>query len=156
MLEIGPGEYNGAKNTFKQAQVFTMDNQEGSGADIFGDITRPFVRYILIEGVFWKMAFDAIICADVLEHVTRPWDAIRNIEAALKPGGFLALSTPLNFRIHGMGGYDPCQGPPPDYWRFTEPGLRLLLRDFEIIEFDALESDRGGFPIHYNVIARKK
>lgn len=156
VLEIGPGGYSDVKEAFVKARVFTLDRDENTNPDIVSNITRPFAGYMMVDGSFWNMAFDVVVCTDVLEHVTRPWDAVRNIRAAMATGGHLILSTPLNFRIHGMGGYDPGQGPAPDYWRFTESGLRLLLGEFEILEFNALESDRGLFPIHYSVIAKKK
>lgn len=145
VLEIGPGEYDGAKTYFKKADVFTVDISPDSGADYIMDIC-----YGHSIGVH-----DVIVCTDVLEHTVSPRDAIDWIYWALKTNGILVLSTPLNFRIHGMGGYSP-QGPPADYWRFTESGLRLLLKDVDILEIDALESDRPLFPIHYALIAQKK
>jgi hypothetical protein len=64
----------------------------------------------------------------------------------LKDGGYLLVSAPLNWRIHG---------PSPDCWRFTEHGWRVLLKDFDIIEIDTLETpDRELFPIKYNLLAR--
>jgi hypothetical protein len=53
---------------------------------------------------------------------------------------------PLNWRIHG---------PIPDCWRFTEFGWKVLLKDFDIIEIDKLETpDRNLFPIKYNILAK--
>lgn len=149
VLEIGPGEYDGARKAFKQATVKTLDIDPDSGADYITSISLPIPAFL---------GFGLIVCTDVLEHVRDPFMAIKNIAGMLDPEGpkILVLSTPLNYRIHGMGGYSPDQGTPPDYWRFTEHGLRLLLSEFEILEFDSLESDRGLFPIHYTVIARKK
>lgn len=64
----------------------------------------------------------------------------------LKDGGYLLISAPLNFRIHG---------PVPDCWRFTEFGWRILLKDFDILRLDQLETPgRPLFPIKYNILAR--
>lgn len=152
VLEIGPGGYSDVKEAFVKADVKTLDIDPDSGADYVADITdtRALLDCDLMADV------DIVVCTDVLEHIKSPALAISNIFHLLSFGGHLILSTPLNFRIHGMGGYGPDQGPAPDYWRFTESGLRLLLGEFEILEFNALESDRAFFPIHYSVIAKKK
>lgn len=43
-----------------------------------------------------------------------------------------------------------------DFWEFfTEFGWRVLLKDFEILEFDVLETPgRDLFPIKYNIRAK--
>lgn len=38
--------------------------------------------------------FDVIICADVLEHLVDPWNAVEKIEGYLKGGGILIVSMP--------------------------------------------------------------
>jgi hypothetical protein len=82
---------------------------------------------------------------EVLEHCLQPFDAIKELRRMLKDGGILVLSSPLNWRIHG---------PIPDCWRFTEHGYRVLLKDFDEVEIDILETpDRDLFPLHYNVAA---
>ncbi len=83
---------------------------------------------------------------EVLEHTLNPFDAIKELRRITKHGGYLLVSAPLNFRIHG---------PSPDCWRFTEHGWRVLLRDFDIVEIDIMETpDRELFPIKYNILAK--
>jgi SAM-dependent methyltransferase len=83
---------------------------------------------------------------EVIEHTLDPFGAIHEMRRILKHGGLLLISAPLNFRIHG---------PIPDCWRFTEHGFKVLLRDFDILENDILETPgRDLFPIHYNILAR--
>jgi 2-polyprenyl-3-methyl-5-hydroxy-6-metoxy-1,4-benzoquinol methylase len=41
--------------------------------------------------------FDAILCGDVLEHLTDPWSTIKRLIVHLKPGGVFIASLP-NFR----------------------------------------------------------
>jgi SAM-dependent methyltransferase len=62
--------------------------------------------------------FDLVIADQVLEHVARPIDAVRNIYAMVKPGGFAAIATPFLFRVHAR---------PHDYNRWTAAGLEQLL-----------------------------
>ena len=57
----------------------------------------------------------------MLEHVAAPERAIAELHRVLAPGGALVLSTPFVFEIHEA---------PHDYYRFTEHGLRQLLRGF--------------------------
>ncbi len=62
--------------------------------------------------------FDVVLCEQVLEHVRDPWAAVRTLNDLCRPGGHVIVSTPFLVRIHNE---------PADYWRFTVPGLRLLL-----------------------------
>ncbi len=83
---------------------------------------------------------------EILEHTIDPFGAVKEMRRILKHEGYLLVSAPLNWRIHG---------PIPDCWRFTEHGFKVLLRDFDIIEIDILETPgRDLFPIHYNVLAK--
>ena len=42
-------------------------------------------------------SFDAVICADVIEHLRDPWTSVRRMSNLLRPGGVLLTSIP-NFR----------------------------------------------------------
>jgi predicted TPR repeat methyltransferase len=42
----------------------------------------------------WDAPFDAVVCADVLEHLARPEDLLARIRAWLRPGGTLLVSVP--------------------------------------------------------------
>ncbi len=55
--------------------------------------------------------FDAVLCLEVIEHVTEPLRLLRQIRRTLKPGGTLVLSTPYhgylkNLAISLMNGWD--------------------------------------------------
>jgi hypothetical protein len=83
---------------------------------------------------------------NVLEHTLDPFNAIKELRRIIKHEGYLLLSAPLNWRIHG---------PIPDCWRFTEHGWKVLLRDFDILDISILESpDRELFPIQYCLLAK--
>ena len=68
-------------------------------------------------------SYDAVLCLAVLEHVPRPWDAMREMRRVLKPGGHLILYVPFLSPYHAMPGYYG------DYVRFTDDGLRALCSD---------------------------
>jgi SAM-dependent methyltransferase len=120
--------------------LVTLDISDSDGADIVADITKYNPQIA-------DNHYDALICTEVLEHVVDPFAAIRELRRIVKTGGYLLFTTPLNARIHG---------PIPDCWRFTEFGLKVLLRDFETVYFNKLDTPgRNLFPLHYGVIVKK-
>lgn len=141
LLDIAPQDHEGATPYFKASTIETLDIDPASGATYIADLctdnssTIPSGRY------------DFIVCTEVLEHTLQPFDAVSEIERMLKPSGLAFISTPYGFRIHG---------PLPDCWRFTEHGLRALLKNFAIIELKPLEDPtRFLMPLHYTTIVRK-
>jgi SAM-dependent methyltransferase len=64
--------------------------------------------------------FRTVIADQVLEHVPRPADAVRNIYAMVADGGSAMVATPFLFRVHAR---------PYDFNRWTPAGLRQLLVD---------------------------
>lgn len=81
------GQYDG-KGNHVGLQVQTWDN---SRLDITSDI-----GHIPVE----NESFDAIMCIEVLEHVPRPIDAIREFARILRPGGNLVITTPVASLTH--------------------------------------------------------
>lgn len=141
LLDIAPQIHAGAKQFFLKAQVLIADIDDKSNADYIIDICQNNEQKIPSE------TFDIIVCTEVLEHTLNPFLAINEIHRLLKSNGVLLMSTPFDFRIHG---------PLPDCWRFTEHGIRVLLKIFETVEIKALENkDRFLMPQHYTTIARK-
>ncbi|ULB12278.1 class I SAM-dependent methyltransferase (plasmid) [Cereibacter azotoformans] len=80
-------------------------------------------------------AFDTVIADQVLEHVSDPVAAVRNIHAMLKPDGWAMIATPFLFRVHAR---------PHDYTRWTEAGLRQLLVKGGFAESDIHASSWGN------------
>jgi SAM-dependent methyltransferase len=141
LLDIAPQVHEGARPYFPSSvAVETLDIDPAAGATHVGDICRRNVS--LADG-----SYDLIVCTEVLEHTLQPFDAVAELQRLLKAGGYLFVSVPFNFRIHG---------PLPDCWRFTEHGLRALFQEWDIIELEALETkDRFLMPVHYTLIVRK-
>jgi SAM-dependent methyltransferase len=141
LLDIAPQSHEGARPYFSnEISLETFDIDPDSGCTYIGDICQH-------NDFLPDEMYDYIVCTEVLEHTLQPFNAISEIRRILKPGGYLFLSVPFNFRIHG---------PLPDCWRFTEHGLRILLNTFIILELNATEtSNRSLMPIHYTVVAQK-
>ena len=82
-------------------------------------------------------SLDAIICTEVLEHVTDPMLAVREMWRVLKPGGILLASAPFLWPWHGTADYH-------DYWRFTHEGWARLMAPFASVEIRATRwTDEG-------------
>lgn len=62
-------------------------------------------------------SFDAVVCTEVLEHLPRPGECLREIRRVLKDGGVAYISVPQSWPLH----YEPR-----DYWRFTRYGMEQL------------------------------
>jgi Methyltransferase domain len=69
-----------------------------------------------------EQCFDVVICEQVIEHVSDPFGAARNLRGLCSAGGHVIVSTPFLIRVHEL----PMYGL-KDYWRFTPRGLRTLL-----------------------------
>lgn len=141
LLDIAPQTHEGACTYFKKTINYTLDIDPKSKATYIADICKEN------KEVIRNNFFDFIVCTEVLEHTLNPFAAIKEMHRILKVGGLLFISTPFNFRIHG---------PLPDCWRFTEYGLRELLKQFSVLIIDQIETkDRWLMPVHYTAIAQK-
>ncbi len=142
ILDVAPQDHEGASPYFVDAaSIETLDINPASGCTHIGDLCKGVPAIA-------DQTYDGVVCTEVIEHTLQPFDAIAQVHRMLKSGGYLFMSTPMNFRIHG---------PLPDCWRFTEHGLRALLTEFDIVELNALDTPgRDLMPIHYTVVARRK
>lgn len=85
----------------------------------------------VLELPFLPGTFDTVLTTQVLEHVPRPQDLIRESHRVLKVGGHLVLTAPQT---------NPLHEEPRDYFRYTCHGLRFLAEEagFEILEITPL------------------
>jgi len=103
-----------------------LDPVDTYNPDIVGDIhDLPFE-----DG-----SIQSITCLAVLEHVENPILAVQEMQRSLKKGGMLYIYVPFLFYYHAEKGYYG------DFWRFTEDGLRWMLKDFTTVE---IQSVRGA------------
>lgn len=82
-------------------------------------------------GRFAPGSAGTVLCLETLEHVRRPWEAVKEIFRILKPGGTALFSIPFNFPVHNH---------PDDYWRMTASGLQALLMAAGFEEIAAADS----------------
>jgi 2-polyprenyl-3-methyl-5-hydroxy-6-metoxy-1,4-benzoquinol methylase len=116
--------------------------------------TDRFVLASLEEGIPASAGdgFDVIVAADVIEHLSRPGQVLRDMRRVLRPGGQVLLSVP-NFahwypRIRvaaGLFGYDRRGILDETHLRFfTRATLRRLVR---ATGFDIVEEHATGLPV---------
>lgn len=125
----------------------------------------PIDRFVV--GNFETMAldlpadhFDAVLCADVLEHLIDPWQAVRRLAHHLRPGGLFLSSIP-NLRNHRALAQIVLAGD----FRYADAGLldRSHLRFFcrknvrELFEqaglvVEAMEANMGAYGLRHKAI----
>lgn len=112
VLDIGASDRWVVPHLAAGAYYLTLDypatNHEfyNSKPDIFGDASRLPIGDATI---------DNIICLQVIEHLSNPAGALREMARVLKPNGHAWLSIPFTYPIHNE---------PYDFQRYTEFGLR--------------------------------
>jgi SAM-dependent methyltransferase len=111
-------------------EVIQLDIDADRKPDVVGDICS------------WvpETPFQAVIAAEVFEHVPEPARALSNIRRLLVPGGRLIATTPFMFPIHDA---------PNDYYRYTRHGLEHLLREYREVTIRA----RSTWPEVFGVLA---
>lgn len=77
---------------------------------------------------------DTVLCTQVLEHSAEPWVMMEELARVLRPGGYLIVTAPGEWRIHGE---------PYDFYRFTRCGLKYLA-ERSGLEVEYIRQ-RGGF-----------
>lgn len=105
----GQEDYADLRPYMGMAAYVGVDMRAGPGVDALGSIHELPLR---------PNGAGTIIALDTLEHVLDPIAAARELCAAVRPGGIVAITSHMNFPIHAH---------PSDYWRFTPMAFDYLL-----------------------------
>ncbi|HBY09479.1 MAG TPA: hypothetical protein DEH22_17480 [Chloroflexi bacterium] len=143
VLDVGVGMWEYPRQLFAdRCEYTTTDCFEGANVDVVSNIHQ-------LTASFSSSSFDFVICTDVLEHVERPWIAIKELHSLLKSGGILLLTVPFNYYLHGNEYVK-------DYWRFTADGLQqLLVQEAGFLQVTIIPIGHQRFPFSYQIIAQK-
>lgn len=119
------------------SSVFSIDIDKNRNPDKVIDVCdEDFTQKINFKP-------NCIVICEVIEHLKNPFLAIRNLENILEKDGYLILSSPFILGIHDA---------PNDYFRYTEYGLKLLLKNFKIISLK--KRNDGIFDIVFVLLIR--
>lgn len=147
VLSIGSGddgdnEGGSYRSYFTAASAYTT-------SEVTSDFNCDLVIDIRSMPEIPDESFDCVYCSGVLEHVDDVRAGIDEITRILKQRGTLLLGLPFRQAIHLA---------PQDFWRFTEFGIRYLLRtSYEIDVLTSIDAaERADFPAAYWVRATRK
>lgn len=132
------------KNLYPNAELYGIELNESTTeiAGTFAEVKAGNVEHELLE--YPAEFFDYIICADVLEHLYNPWQALETLRKHLKPEGKLLISIPnvMHFSLVR----DLLNG----NWTYEDAGLldRTHVRFFTIKEFRKMLQGAGYGDFH--------
>ena len=126
----------------KNINFETIDIVSNNNPTYICDITKNNSKIINDD------RFDVTICTEVLEHTNNPILAIEELKRITKKGGYIIISTPYNFRIHG---------PLYDNFRISEWYYKnIFTTNYDIQVMKALElTERKLCPISYFMVIKK-
>jgi len=125
-LDVGSKNVNGSLRPLFTDYV-GLDMRKGRNVDIIANSHNiPFD-----DGTF-----DCVTCVETLEHDDNPFETMNEIYRILKPGGWAVLAASgINFKKHAH---------PNDYFRYTDEGMKVLLKKFNKVEgFDDSDEAYG-------------
>lgn len=145
VLSIGSGtdddgEGNKYKNYFENCSSYTT-------SEVTSEFSCDLVLDIRNMPEIKDSSYDCIFCSGVLEHVDNYQQALKELHRILKTGKILLLGVPFRQGIHLA---------PHDYWRFSEYGIRYMLKDkYTILDITGIDNAVPNFPATYWVKAQK-
>lgn len=132
LLDAGAGNFR-----FRKLLVEKHYNYESQDFEqVFDQSSRGLHTYVCdIKSIpVESNRYGVVVCTQVLEHLSDPLGALKELARILKPGGELFLTTNLLFPIHGA---------PYDFFRYTNYGLEYLCRESGFSDIEIVP--RGGF-----------
>jgi SAM-dependent methyltransferase len=116
VLDAGAGECV-YKPLFEHCRYESVDLAVGEAAWNYGNLDHiaPLDDLPMADETF-----DAVVCTQVLEHLERPRESVREFHRVLRTGGRIYLTAPMAHVEHQT---------PYDFFRYTSFGLRSLLSD---------------------------
>lgn len=76
-------------------EVVHVDLQSAPGVDLVLDVMEPDAR-----GRLREVGAGIVLCSNLLEHVSDPWDMLDALVDVTPPGGFLVLTGPQRYPYH--------------------------------------------------------
>jgi SAM-dependent methyltransferase len=106
---IGPAQF---RELYEHLRVVGVDLYDYPEAQVVSDLTQPLP--------FKNECFDVVFASNILEHLYRPQEAIREYARVLKSGGKLIGAVPFFIGVHQS---------PYDFFRYTHFALEQMLHE---------------------------
>ncbi len=114
LLDAGAGECKWREH-FPQAEYIGLDYKVG---DPTWDFSQVMIEADLNDHIpMPDNSVDVVVSIQVLEHLSNPQQAVKEMTRVLKPGGHLFMTTPFCQHEHQQ---------PYDFYRYTQFGLQHL------------------------------
>lgn len=88
---------------------------------------------------------DSVLCTDVLAHIYKPHQLMKEMGRVLRPGGKLLLTTPFQYWI---------SEPPHEYYRYTQYALERMAQEAGL-ELVKIEAYGGRLAVELDVINKR-
>lgn len=137
VLEVAP---DGFPSTFRRAVASKDLTWDGLDVDQFvGGEYGSKLTYRAKDPYAYPIpdaTYDAVVAANVLEHIPRPWVWVREVARVCRPGGLVITVNPTNYIHHPAPEWPDCWRVFPDGMRalYAEAGLETVLSTFEAVE----------------------
>jgi SAM-dependent methyltransferase len=115
VLEIGPDKF--------PTTLQDISHRPGIAWDVLGLEPDPQLQIVAkseYEYPVPEASYDAVVAANVLEHVRKPWVWMRELSRVVRPGGYIVTVNPVSWPYHEA---------PIDCWRVFPEGMQALLDD---------------------------
>lgn len=110
-----------------------------------------------VEELADEMAYDLVLCIDVLEHIAHDLALLRRLRRALKPGGYLALHVPRRhqeqWRLFSAFQQHEVDGHIRDEYTEEELRERLIAAQFQLLELQETFGRWGEVSFELNNLA---
>jgi len=116
----------GSGNRVLSPELINIDIFPYKNVDIIADIQELPIA---------NEKIDVAICSAVLEHIKNPYKVVSEIYRVLKEGGLTYSFMPFMQGFHAS---------PNDYTRLTYEGMKVMFKDFEILELGVSGGPTSG------------
>jgi len=152
ILDVGAGECRykvNCKHLDYKSQDIALYDGKGDGLGLHTkawDTSRIDFRCDILE-LNLEIKYDAILCTEVLEHVTDPVAVLKHLTALLSPDGILILTAPFN-SVNHFAPHFHCTGFSRYFYSFhcQKLGMKVIELSSNGGFFDCLAQELGRMP----------
>ena len=100
LLDVGCGTAELSENLFNRGfNVIALDLGFDSIKRAFLKLRKKNLNFSFIQGDIYRLpyedsSFDAVVASEILEHLEKPQDALKEVARIVRPGGYFIVSTP--------------------------------------------------------------